>query len=210
MEKRAERGYRARMTIELPFKVKPVSTKTTDFEFHPNLRPENPKLKPAAVLVCLQHLASGWHVILTKRSTRLAHHPGQVSFPGGKVEPTDGTAMNAALREAEEEIGLPRVDVQVVGSLPAHETVTGFDVQPYIAVVPTDFKPLPERYEVDEVFYVPLEHVSKPANFMVTGRAFGGIKRFYYTVPYGPHYIWGATARMLRIMCDCLEFSDES
>ncbi|MEM9716833.1 MAG: CoA pyrophosphatase [Pseudomonadota bacterium] len=192
-----------------PFRLNPVFDATSDFDFHQDLRPKNRSLKDAAVLVPLQKRDGIWTVLLTKRSAQLAHHPGQIAFPGGKVDPSDGSALNAALREAEEEIGLPQNAVFVLGTLPTHETVTGFQVHPYIATIPADFVPIPEAYEVDEVFSVPLSHLSDPANFAVRGRPFMGVERRYYAVPFGPYYIWGATARMLRMMCDCLEIRDE-
>lgn len=176
---------------------------TSDYDLNPDtVLPENRVLKPAAVLVPLTHGPSGPQVILTKRSSRLKHHPGQIAFPGGKIDETDASPVEAALREAEEEIGLPRKSVEIIGTWGAHETVTGFLVTPVFARVRDGFVPVPEAGEVDEVFSVPLSHVTDPARFSIEGRMWRGVRRRYYIVPYGPYYIWGATARILRAFAD--------
>ena len=139
-------------------------------------------------------------ILLTKRSSVLKHHPGQIAFPGGKQEESDTDVTAAALREASEEVGLP-VDVpRVIGHMPAHETVTGFMVTPVVAVLEEPFEAVAEPGEVEEVFSVPFEHLMTPANYLVESRRWRGSRRHYYTVPYGPYYIWGATARMLRAL----------
>ena len=188
-----------------PFRLKLAAQETTDFDLHPELRPKNPTLRDAAVLVPLRRINADWHVVLTKRSAALAHHPGQIAFPGGKVDATDGSSISAALREANEEIGLLPSSVDVIGELPCHETVTGFYVRPYVGVIRDAFDPVPEAGEVDEVFDVPLAHVTDAQNFLVQSRVWMGVERRFYTVPYGPYYIWGATARMLRMLCDSIE-----
>ena len=104
----------------------------------------------------------------------------------------------AAVREAREEIGLPSDQGEVLGTLPPHETVTGFSVTPVIGHVTQAFDVVPEPGEVEEVFHVPLDHVLDPGNYLVHSRRWRGERRYYYAVPYGPYYIWGATARMLR------------
>lgn len=139
---------------------------------------------------------------LTKRASGLKHHPGQIALPGGKVDASDADVVAAALREAEEEIGLPRDHVEVFGTLPAHETVTGFEVTPVVARVHTPFMVRPEAGEVDEVFRVPFSHVADPTRYIVEGRFFRGQHRQFYVVPWGPYYIWGATARMLRALAE--------
>lgn len=173
---------------------------SSDFDLNKDIKAPDVRLTPAAVLVAVH--AETETLILTKRSARLKHHPGQIAFPGGKQDPTDPTPTDAALREAEEEIGLPRGMVDVLGTLPAHQTVTGFQVTPVLAIVSGIFNPVPEAGEVSEVFEVPLAHVTDPAMFRVEGRHWQGRKRYYYTVPFGPYYIWGATARILRALAE--------
>ena len=156
-------------------------------------------LRAAAVLVAVTEAG---RLILTKRASHLAHHPGQIAFPGGKVDAGDASPEAAALREAQEEIGLPPAAVQVLGRLPCHETVTGFQITPVLGVVRQAFVPQPEAGEVEEVFTVPLGHVLDPARYSVERRRWRGEWRRYYAVPYGPYYTWGATARILRGLAD--------
>lgn len=176
---------------------------TSDHDLNPGtLLAEGRVLRPAAVLVALTEGKQGPLVLLTKRSSRLRHHPGQIAFPGGAIDAGDGGPVAAALREAEEEIGLPRDAVEVLGAWPAHETVTGFSVTPVFGRVTRAFDPMPEAGEVEEVFAVPLAHLADPANYRIEGRRWLGVRRRYYFVPFGPYYIWGATARILRALAD--------
>lgn len=175
------------------------STASSDFDLNPDVvLPEGRKLRPAGVLVPVIAGPQGAEVLLTKRSSRLKHHPGQIAFPGGKQDEGDADVIAAALREAEEEVGLPRGHVEVLGTLPTHETVTGFLVTPVIGWIDRDFDVQPEPGEVAEVFRVPLAHVTDVALFTIQSRRWRGTRRHYYTVPFGPYYIWGATARILR------------
>ena len=172
---------------------------SSDFDLNAGVvLPEGRKLRPAGVLAPIILQDGQLHLLLTKRSSALKHHPGQIAFPGGKQDEGDADVIEAALREAEEEIGLPRDIVQVLGTLPAHETVTSFVVTPVIAFVRDTFEIKPEPGEVEEVFSVPLAHVLDPKNYVIEGRQWRGSMRHYFAVPYGPYYIWGATARMLR------------
>lgn len=176
---------------------------TSDFDLNPQVElPAGRSLRAAAVLIAVAKTPKGLHLYLTKRSSRLKHHPGQIAFPGGKMDPTDASLSAAALREAQEEIGLPAGNVTLLGTLAAHETVTGFQVTPVLALVNAAFTPIPEPGEVEEVFTVPLAHVLSPRNFVIEGRHWRGSWRRYYAVPYGPYYIWGATARILRALAD--------
>lgn len=178
---------------------------SSDFDLNPDVvLPANRVLRPAAVLVPVTMVSGQPEVILTKRSSGLKHHPGQIAFPGGKQDDTDADLAETALREAEEEIGLPREIVSVLGQMPYHETVTNFRVTPMVAHVTEAFEAKPEAGEVEEVFNVPLAHFAGPVQFQIQSRRWRGIKRSYYTVPYGPYYIWGATARMLRALAEGL------
>jgi 8-oxo-dGTP pyrophosphatase MutT (NUDIX family) len=188
----------ARLTLALS---RPAGL-SSDFDLNPAIRPTDRSLRPAAVLVAVWLHPQGARLILTKRASHLKHHAGQIALPGGKVDATDASAEAAALREANEEVGLRAASVTILGQLPAHETVTGFSVTPVVSLVRGDFVPVPEAGEVDEVFTVPLEHVLRPANYVVERRRWLGEWRRYYAVPFGPYYIWGATARILRGLAD--------
>ena len=179
-----------------------TSPPSSDFDLNPGYRPpEGRSLRDAGVLIGVTAGAAP-RVILTKRASGLKHHPGQIAFPGGKVDPCDGGPVAAALREAEEEIGLPRATVEVLGQLPTHETVTGYVVTPVIGLIREPFQPVPETGEVAEVFSVPLAHLADPGRYTIQSRMWRGAERRYYAVPWGPYYIWGATARMLRVLAD--------
>ena len=178
---------------------------SSDYDLNPDLGlPIDRILRPAAVLVAIEETQAGLSLLLTKRSATLKHHPGQIAFPGGKQDASDPSPEATALREAQEEIGLPASHVEILGKLPNHETVTGFDVTPIVVQVTAPFDVRLEIGEVDEVFSVPLAHVLSSDNFIVEARQWQGGLRSYYAVPYGPYYIWGATARILRAWTDSL------
>lgn len=179
---------------------------SSDFDLNPDVAlPANRKLRPAGVLVPVEITDARPHVILTKRASHLKHHPGQIAFPGGKQDETDKDVTAAALREAWEEIGLPPENVDVLGLLPSHETVTSFTITPVVGLVRGPFEVRPEVGEVEEVFRVPLDHVLTRALYSTQSRYWRGQKRHYFTVPFGPYYIWGATARILRGLAERVE-----
>lgn len=172
---------------------------SSDFDLNPDVKlPAGRKLRQAAVLVPVVWQGGEARVILTKRSSALKHHPGQIAFPGGKQESFDATLEDTALREAWEEIGLKPGNVETLGRLPSHETVTSFNVTPVLGRVRADFQAVADPGEVAEIFSVPLAHLTVPGRFQVQSRIWQGRPRSYYVVPYGPYYIWGATARILR------------
>ncbi|MEM9371601.1 MAG: CoA pyrophosphatase, partial [Pseudomonadota bacterium] len=148
--------------------------------------------------------AAGLHVVLTKRASHLQQHAGQISFPGGKVDQTDPTPESAALREADEEVGLTANRVSVLGSLDDYLTGTAFRVTPFVGLVDPDWVASPDTREVAEVFEAPLDFLMDPDNRVrhhydsPTGR------RFYYAMPWNNYYIWGATAGMLKGLSDRL------
>ena len=158
------------------------------------------KPTPAAVLVPLVNRPDGLTVLLTERSAELPDHPGQISFPGGRVEPGDADVGVAALRETEEEVGLPRERVTLLGTLADYETVTGYRVTPVVGWVEPPFDLRPDPIEVAQVFEVPLSFLLESANHQRHFRMIGDIRRDYYAIPYGERYIWGATAAMLLIL----------
>jgi 8-oxo-dGTP pyrophosphatase MutT (NUDIX family) len=155
---------------------------------------------PAAVLVPLVNRPAGLQVLLTQRSADLPDHPGQISFPGGRVEADDASVAAAALREAAEEIGLPSDRVAVLGELAQYETVTGYRVTPIVGWVEPPFAVTPDPIEVADVFEVPLDFLLDPANQRRHFRMLGATRRDYWAIPFGERYIWGATAAMLMIL----------
>ncbi len=155
------------------------------------------KLTPAAVLMPLIDHADGMTVLLTQRTAHLSAHAGQISFPGGRFEAGDGTPENTALRETEEEIGLDRAQIEVIGRLGVRETGTGYRVVPVVGVITPPFSVTPDPHEVAEVFEVPLSFVLDPANHRFETRIVSGVERQFYSVAYGDYYIWGLTARLL-------------
>ncbi len=152
---------------------------------------------PAAVLVPIVDHAKELSVLLTERAPDLRHHAGQVSFPGGRLEPGDRDAVATALRETEEEIGLERRHVEVIGFLPGHLIISGYRVTPVVAFVKPGLALSLDPVEVASAFEVPLRHILNPANHRPRPRSLGGEDITLYDIPYGTHNIWGATAGML-------------
>lgn len=154
----------------------------------------------AAVLVPLVNRPEGLALLLTQRSADLPDHPGQISFPGGRVEPDDASIAAAALRESAEEVGLAAERVTILGELPDYETVTGYRVTPVVGWVEPPIELAPDPVEVADVFEVPLAFVLDPANQQRHHRMLGTVRRDYWAIPYADRYIWGATAAMLLIL----------
>ena len=153
-------------------------------------------LLPAAVLMAVTDRAEPG-MLLTVRNAELRKHPGQVAFPGGRIDPDDDGPIGAALREAEEEIGLPRSCVDVVGIVDRYRTGTGFDITPVIGVVPPDLALVPHAAEVATVFEVPLAHLLEPDRFVERVIEYEGRDRRYFELIWNEHRIWGATAAMI-------------
>lgn len=152
---------------------------------------------PAAVLVPVVNRSTGPTVLLTQRTDHLADHAGQVSFPGGRAEPEDLDRIDTALREAEEEIGLSRRHVEVLGLLPEYWTITGYRVTPVVGWVEPPFGLALDHFEVAEVFEVPLDFLMDPSSHERRSYEHKGRCRDYFAMPYGGRVIWGATAAMI-------------
>lgn len=158
--------------------------------------------RQAAVLVPIVAHESGATVLLTRRAEHLSYHGGQVSFPGGKIEGTDATPLAAALREAQEEIGLDPKLAEPLGYLDLYQTSSGFRIVPAVAMIPPNAELTINLNEVAVAFEVPLEFLMAPTNHKKHSRMLGELERRYYAMPFGEHYIWGATAGMLRNFYD--------
>ena len=164
---------------------------------------------PAAVLVPLVDHASGLTILLTQRATHLANHSGQISFPGGRLEPTDADVASAALREAQEEIGLDPARVRVFGYLPDHIVISGFRVTPVLALVTPPFSLDINPAEVAGVFEVPVSHAFDARNHQARMRRVGDEDLLLYDIPWEGQNIWGATAGMLLTFKRLLEVESE-
>jgi 8-oxo-dGTP pyrophosphatase MutT (NUDIX family) len=194
---------RARLRFEVPpgltdASVVPVSGDQGTDRMLQILAQEKP-IRPAAVLIpVVDHPKPT--VILTQRSAHLNDHAGQISFPGGKIDPTDASPLDAALREAEEEIGLSREFIEPIGYLDLYGTSFGFRILPTVARVKPGFSLRISAAEVDDAFEVPLSFLMDPANHQLHSKAFRGIERTFYAMPFEERYIWGATAGILRVL----------
>lgn len=178
-----------------------------DHDLNPDTADErNPEglATPAAVLVPIVTRPAGLMVLLTTRTADLPSHPGQVAFPGGKVDPGDKGPLDAALREAEEEIGLARRFVEPLGFLDTYQTGSGFLIAPAVALVTEGFSLALNAREVASAFEVPLAFLLDPANHKRQSREWRGKLRHFYVMAYGEHYIWGVTAGMIRNLHDRL------
>jgi len=152
---------------------------------------------PAAVLVALVDRPEGVHVLLTKRTLHLSDHAGQISFPGGRIEGSDPNPIHTALRESEEEIGLLPQQVKVLGTLREYFIPTGYRVIPVVGWVQPPLTLKADKFEVAEIFEVPLEHFFDPRRHVIKEDMKAGQKRRYYSIPYQDWHIWGATAGIL-------------
>lgn len=176
-----------------------------DFQLNPGFTPFRPgPLMPAAVLVPVVAYDGGERVILTRRTAHLSNHASQVSFPGGRVDAEDPDVIATALRETEEEIGLDRAHISVLGALDAYVTGTGFAVVPVVGLVKPGFSLQLAQHEVAEVFEVPFDFLMDSRNHQRHKGVFNGVERQWWAMPYREYYIWGATAGMLRNLHDLL------
>ena len=175
-----------------------------DHDLNPGMTPPSAALRPAAVLVPLIDRAEGMSVLLTQRTPHLSAHAGQISFPGGRIEESDADATAAALRETEEEVGLTRDHVTVIGRLDTYVTGTGFEITPVVGIVKVPFPLTIDPYEVAEVFEVPLSFVLDPSNHRRMTRDVEYRTRIFFVLPFEDRKIWGATAGMLVNLAEVL------
>ncbi len=169
-------------------------------KFNANERP----LREAAVLIPIIDRGAGASVVLTQRTDHLPSHPGQIAFPGGKVDEGDADATATALREAEEEIGLDQRYVEPVGQLHPYLTGSGFRIVPVLGLVRDGYSLTPEPGEVADIFEVPLQFLMSSANHQRRSREWDGRRRYFYAMPYEDRYIWGVTAGIVRSLYDTL------
>lgn len=174
-------------------------------EWVPEIQAEKP-LKPApywpvpaSVLIPIVDRGNELRVLMTRRTDHLHHHPGQISFPGGRTDEEDASAVDTALRETEEEIGLERKFVEVIGTLPDHIIATGYQVKPFVSIVQPHFELDVDPFEVAEVMEIPLSYLMNGQHHQRRSGEFPRLgHRTFYAIPYQQHFIWGATAAMLR------------
>jgi 8-oxo-dGTP pyrophosphatase MutT (NUDIX family) len=194
---------RARLRFEIPpglndASIIPVSGDPGNDRMLQIIAQERP-IRPAAVLIpVVDHPQPT--VLLTQRAAHLNDHAGQISFPGGKIDATDASPLDAALREAEEEIGLNREFIDPIGYLDLYATGFGFRILPALARIKPGFKLRINETEVDDAFEVPLAFLMDPANHQLHSKEFRGMERSYYAMPFAERYIWGATAGILRVL----------
>ena len=194
---------RARLRFEIPpglndASIIPISGDPGNDRMLQIIAQERP-IRPAAVLIPIVDHAQPT-VLLTQRAAHLNDHAGQISFPGGKIDATDASPLDAALREAEEEIGLDREFIDPIGYLDLYATGFGFRILPTLARVKPGFKLRINETEVDDAFEVPLAFLMDPANHQLHSKEFRGMERSYYAMPFAERYIWGATAGILRVL----------
>ncbi len=170
--------------------------------------PQVPIRAQAAVMVMV-NIFEEPTITLTKRTHQLRQHSGQVAFPGGRIDATDISAWDAALRETREEIGLPDDHhLEPLGALSIHKTITGFEVTPFLAINPAKFRYRPEEGEVAEVFEIPFS-LLQTSNFVIGSQKYQGQDRHYFELPYKEYFIWGATARILHQLASRLEHAEQ-
>jgi len=177
-----------------------ISRPRGDHELQPHAMaaPDETAAVQAAVLIPIVARPEGPTVLLTQRAAALRNHSAQIAFPGGRVDAVDGSPVITALRETEEEVGLSREHVRILGFLDAYLTGTGYRITPVVGLVEPPFALAINPHEVDTAFEAPLAFLLDPANHRREGREWKGIYRTYYAMPFGDHYIWGATAGMIR------------
>ena len=169
---------------------------------------DNKKYRHSSVLIPLISLNNSIHIILTLRSNNLPTHAGQISFPGGKVDPADINPIRTAYREADEEIGLNENLISLQGYLDICKTGTNYMILPVVALISSSYQPKLNKGEVDELIYLPLDFIADKKNLQHKEREINGVKRFFFVYQYKDHFIWGATAYMLKLLSERLFEND--
>ena len=169
---------------------------------------DNKKYRHSSVLIPLISLNDSIHIILTLRSNNLPTHAGQISFPGGKVDPADVSPIRTAIREADEEIGLNENLISLQGYLDICKTGTNYMILPVVALISSSYQPKLNKGEVDELIYLPLDFIADKKNLQHREREINGVKRFFFVYQYKDHFIWGATANMLKLLSERLFEND--
>lgn len=172
----------------------------SDFDLNAEEKTSQTSTNAAAVLVPLIQRPDGWQVLLTLRTNDMPTHAGQISFPGGRHHVEDPGLDRTALREFEEETGVPQSQVQLLGKFDRYRTVTNYQITPFVGVVSGQITLQPDPREVAEAFEVPFSFLGDLANFKRESRIWQGRERFFYSIPWQDRYIWGATAGMLRAL----------
>ena len=192
----------------LTTRITPIQHRPTDsrgdHDLNPGMDAPDDRLTSAAVLVPIVDRPDGLTILLTQRTDHLRDHAGQVSFPGGRVDPNDDDHEAAALRETQEEIGLSSDKIDLVGRLDRYVTRTGYEVIPVVGFVNPPFTVEPDPFEVADIFEVPLQFLADPENHQRHSRFYNGTRREFYAMPYNGYYIWGATAGMIVNLSEAL------
>jgi 8-oxo-dGTP pyrophosphatase MutT (NUDIX family) len=176
----------------------------SDNDLNPDWPEHIDATRPAAVLAPIIKRPEGWTMLFTQRAEETPAHPGQISFPGGRVQASDGAAVETALRETVEEIGLARSFIEPLGAWDRYDTITGFRITPIVGLIEPGFSLTLDPREVASVFEAPLSYLFDPANHERRSAIWRGAERHYYAMPYQGRFIWGATAGMIRALWERL------
>jgi 8-oxo-dGTP pyrophosphatase MutT (NUDIX family) len=195
---------RLRARLDPLDRLAPDAPARGDNDLNPDWPDRPASFRPAAVLAPIVKRPDGWTMLFTERAQETPAHPGQISFPGGRVHADDGAPLETALRETEEEIGLARRYIEPIGAVDRYETITGFSVTPIVALIEPGFSLTLDPREVAAVFEAPLAFLMDPANHERREGQWRGVARSYYAMPYQGRFIWGATAGMVRALYERL------
>jgi 8-oxo-dGTP pyrophosphatase MutT (NUDIX family) len=194
---------RLRMRLD-PLDAPMAAPVRSDFDLNPAFRPASVNLRDAAVLVPIVQRQEGLTILLTQRTDTMPTHAGQISFPGGRVQPDDDGPVAAALRETVEETGIAARHIEPIGRFLPYQTVTNYRITPIVALVSPDFELNPDPREVADVFETPVSFLMNAANHEQHSRDWQGQSRSYFVMPYQKRYIWGAPAGLLKALHDRL------